>query len=113
MLPMMYCAETLVSGKHEELEAIPADIPDPSPSVAEQIKSRETRSELIEAIGQLPRKQAEAVLMRFTQDLSYSDIAAALGCNEATARTHIARARTRLSALVAHLAPHLYKETLR
>jgi RNA polymerase sigma-70 factor (sigma-E family) len=48
----------------------------------------------------LPAQQRAAVVLRFYQDLSFADIAAALGCPEATARSHVHRAlaamRTRL-----------------
>ena len=96
----------------EELKAIPTEITDPRPSPAERLSGQEERAEIIRAIGQLPRKQAEAALMRFVQELSYQEIAQALGCSEVTVRTHIARARTRLSKLLAHLAPHSPKEAM-
>lgn len=98
--------------RREELKAIPAEIPDPKPSPAERLSGQEERAEIIRAIRQLPRKQAEAALMRFVQELSYQEIAQALGCSEVTVRTHIARARTRLSKLLAHLAPHSPKEAM-
>ena len=96
----------------EELKAVPTEIPDPRPSPAERLSGREERAEIIRAIRQLPRKQADAALMRFVQELSYQEIAQALGCSEVTVRTHIARARTRLSKLLAHLAPHSPKEAM-
>ena len=61
--------------------------------------SRELRSSVLEAIERLPRNQAIAIVMRIEQDESHESIATALGCNEATARTHIARGRTRLQKL--------------
>ena len=48
----------------------------------------------------LPPQQRAAVVLRFYQDLSFAEIAAALGCPEVTARSHVHRAlavmRTRL-----------------
>jgi RNA polymerase sigma-70 factor (sigma-E family) len=48
----------------------------------------------------LPPQQRTAVVLRFYQDLSFAEIGAALGCPEATARSHVHRAlavmRTRL-----------------
>lgn len=50
----------------------------------------------------LPTVQRAAVVLRFYDDLSYADVARALGCPEATARSHIHRAlktlRTRWEA---------------
>ena len=91
--------------QHEELKAIKTEIADSTPSAAERLSAEEQRNEIVRAIGRLPRKQAEAALMRFVQELSYRDIAQALGCSEATVRTHIRRARTRLEQLLFHLAP--------
>ncbi len=96
----------------EKLEPVPEALPDPSPSAAERISGREKLAEILQAISRLPRKQAQAVLMRFVEELPYSQIAQALGCREVTVRKHIARARTRLSRELAHLAPYSRKEVL-
>lgn len=40
----------------------------------------------------LPPVQRAAVVLRFYQDLSFAEIAAVLGCREATARSHVHRA---------------------
>jgi RNA polymerase sigma-70 factor (sigma-E family) len=42
--------------------------------------------------AELPPVQRAAVVLRFYDDLSYADVARALGCPEATARSHIHRA---------------------
>jgi RNA polymerase sigma-70 factor (ECF subfamily) len=99
--------------RREALEAITANLPDPAPSVAERLQNKEKRAEIFRAISQLPRNQAEAILMRFAQELSYSDIAQALGCSEVTARTHVSRARAWLCKRLAHLAPHSPKEAMK
>ena len=44
----------------------------------------------------LPPLQRAAVVLRFYDDLDFSAIAGILGCPEATARSHVHRARTRL-----------------
>jgi RNA polymerase sigma-70 factor (sigma-E family) len=46
----------------------------------------------------LPRQQRAAVVLRFYEDLEYAEIAAVLGCTEATARSHVHRALTSLRA---------------
>ena len=78
---------------------------DTSTSPLECASSQELHHEVIAAIHRLPRQQAMAVLMRVIQGQSYRDVAAALECNEATARTHVARGRTRLQTLLSHLDP--------
>ena len=46
----------------------------------------------------LPPVQRAAVVLRFYQDLSFAEIGAALGCPEATARSHVHRALAALRA---------------
>lgn len=99
--------------RREELDAVPVDFPDQAPSAADLLHSSEEQAQIYQAIGQLPRNQAEAVLMRFAQELPYSDIAQALGCSEVAARKHVERARTRLVKLLAHLAPFPAQEAVR
>ena len=49
----------------------------------------------------LPPRQRAAVVLRFYEDLDYTEIAGLLGCSEATVRSHVHRAlaalRTRLT----------------
>ena len=54
-----------------------------------------------EVCGSLPPRQRAAVVLRFYEDLEYGEIAAILGCTEATARSHVHRA---LGALRERLA---------
>jgi len=79
----------------------PSQVPDPE----EELFRRELRQEIMSAISRLSRNQASAFVLRSIQEQSYNDIAAALGCSEATARKHVARARGRLSTLLHKLAP--------
>ena len=96
-----------------EMRAISMDPPDRSLSASDLVAGKETRTEVVNAIGRLPRRQAEAAFMRFVQDLSYSDIASALGCSEVTVRKHISRARIRLRDILGHLAPRSATEVQR
>lgn len=52
--------------------------------------------------AQLPARQRAAVVLRFYEDLTYAEIGRALGCPEATARSHVHRA---LAALRGRLSP--------
>jgi RNA polymerase sigma-70 factor (ECF subfamily) len=71
----------------------------------EELIRQEMLDDIMEAVSRLSRNQAIAVVMRFIQDESYENIAAALGCGPATARKHIARGREKLERQLAHLAP--------
>ena len=48
--------------------------------------------------AQLSPSQRTAVVLRFYEDLSFAEIADAMGCREATARSHVHRATTLLRA---------------
>lgn len=76
---------------------------DSSPSPSDILISTEQYGKFLSAIHRLPRQQALATLMRMVQDQSYEEVAAALGCSEATARKHVSRGRDRLRVLLAHM----------
>jgi RNA polymerase sigma-70 factor (ECF subfamily) len=99
--------------QHEASQPQNVEPTDPSPSANEELARQELKSEIMNAIGQLPANQAEAILMRFVQELPYEAIASAMGCREATVRTHIARGRSRLCQILAHLAPTQAMEVIK
>lgn len=68
---------------------LPDEHADPT---AEIVLAREAWS----LCSQLRPVQRAAVALRFSQGLSYAEIAAILGCGEATARSHVRRAVTAL-----------------
>lgn len=64
-----------------------ADAGDPAEEVA--------RADVVRRLcAALPPVQRAAVVLRFYEDLDYREIAALLGCAEATARSHVHRALT-------------------
>lgn len=72
----------------ERLRSAP-EVDDPSAAVA-------ARDEVWRLCGELAPQQRTAVILRFFADLSFADIAAAIGCREATARSHVHRALARM-----------------
>jgi len=90
--------------QREEEDSIVEDFPDNSASAFERLLGQERERQIMKAIGFLPRRQAQAVLMRFVEDLSYGDIAQALGCAETTVRSHIAKARKQLALTIENLS---------
>ena len=93
--------------KHIPLDGTSVKISDPEPSAIEKIADWEARKEILEAISRLSRKQAELVIMRYVQGLSFNVIAQAQGCREVTARKHLERARIKLRERLMHLAPFI------
>ncbi len=81
-------------------------------TVSRDLERKELKDEIHDAISQLPRKQAVAVLMRIVQDLPYETIAQTMGCSEVTARIHVSRGRKRLSQRLVHLLSIPPEETL-
>jgi RNA polymerase sigma-70 factor (ECF subfamily) len=62
----------------------------------EQDLSPETR-EVWAAVRRLPRRQAQAVALHYVGGLTLDEIGEALGCSTGTVKSHLHRARTRLS----------------
>lgn len=69
-------------------------------SPSEKLIGQEKKAAVFAAISKLPRMQRMAIHMRFIDDLSYSHIAQALKCNEATIRKHVFRAKSKLRKLL-------------
>ena len=101
---------TLRRRRRRRTGPLPAGLAGGGPSVEEQTAAQDLREQVLVAVGRLPRKQALAVLMRVVQEQSYDDIAAALGCAEDTARSHVAKGRAHLRKALADYAPRLSKE---
>ena len=51
-------------------------------------------------LRRLPRNQRVAITLRYLEDLTMADVAAAMGCAEATVRVHLHRGRRRLAELM-------------
>jgi RNA polymerase sigma-70 factor (ECF subfamily) len=62
--------------------------------------ANELAARLREAINRLPRQQAAAFCLRYFEDLSYDEIAAALAIDNGAAATAIYKARQRLKLLL-------------
>ncbi|HOZ47790.1 MAG TPA: RNA polymerase sigma factor [Candidatus Hydrogenedentes bacterium] len=77
--------------------------PSPIPQPADAVAAQERESTILQAISRLSRNQSVAVIMRLVQGCTYSDIAHALGCRDATARKHVERGRERLRGMLAPL----------
>jgi RNA polymerase sigma-70 factor (sigma-E family) len=56
---------------------------------------------VLEAVRNLPQRQRETVVLRYYQDLSERDAAAALGCSVGTVKSQLARARAALARSLA------------
>ncbi len=98
--------------ERRDLDAIPEELPAANPHPAQNLAQKQNLELIFKAIAQLSRNQAEAILMRLVQEQPYPHIAEALGCSEATARSHVRRGRARLEELLSKLNPGQFLEVL-
>ena len=73
----------------EERRQIQENVPAASPSPAEAAEQRESADRLRAAVGSLPEKHREVVLLRFFEDASLPEIAALLGCSVGTVKSRL------------------------
>jgi RNA polymerase sigma-70 factor (ECF subfamily) len=85
--------------------ASPADtLADPDPLPDELVERADLQQLLSAAIRRLPDRYREVVALRYTTDLTFGEVADALGIPENTARIHFHRAKARLRAALKELA---------
>ena len=75
--------------------------------VTRQAEDRDLRAAILEAIGELPRRQGAAVLLHIVEEQSYEEISRAMGCSETTVRVHVLRGRAKLARRLAQERPDL------
>lgn len=72
------------------------DPPEPAPGGEQAVLVAEKHRELLAAVGRLPRRQREALVLRYWLDLSEREIAEAMGVSPGSVKTHASRALTAL-----------------
>jgi len=75
-------------GDPPPIERYPAPFTDP----ADTLQDAHVRRQLWAAVERLPARQRAAVLLQAQDELSTAEVAAVLGCSEATVRVHVHRA---------------------
>ena len=88
---------TQEDGEGDEQELV---IPDSSPGPEELVERDDIRRAVREAVAALPDDKREILIMREFSGMSYGDIAAALGLEEGTVKSRIARARSALAEIL-------------
>lgn len=84
---------------------VPRDVIDPSPTPEEIVVRDEVVASVVGAVGRLPSGQRDAVRLFYLDDLSHSEVAAALGIEVNAVKARLHRARRSLRPLVAALSP--------
>ncbi len=77
-------------------EILPADTPHP----AEKLSADERKVRVRAAVENLPPRQRATVALAYFEDLSYPEVAAALGCTVGTVKTQVSRAMATLARIL-------------
>jgi RNA polymerase sigma factor (sigma-70 family) len=85
-------------GRRAFARSIPVDTSDPTGDALSRIEAEQLGPNLAAAIGDLPAKDRDALLLLAWTDLRYEDIAQAPDIPIGTVRSRISRARTRVRA---------------
>jgi RNA polymerase sigma-70 factor (sigma-E family) len=72
------------------------------PSAEENALAGVQRSSVLEALSALPSRQREVVILRYYADLSEAEIAATLGISRGAVKSHTARAKGSLRAVLGY-----------
>ncbi|MFF4543346.1 SigE family RNA polymerase sigma factor [Streptomyces sp. NPDC001435] len=65
----------------------------------DRISQADDRSALLKALGQLPARQREAVVLRYWEDLTETQAAEAMGCSVGTVKSNAAKGIAKLRAI--------------
>jgi RNA polymerase sigma-70 factor (sigma-E family) len=81
------------------------DPPEPARSSEHAVLVAEEHRELLAAVARLPRRQREALVLRYWLDLSEREIAEAMGVSPGSVKTHASRALAALGKALQEGAP--------
>jgi RNA polymerase sigma-70 factor (ECF subfamily) len=77
------------------------DVPDPAPSVEDQVVREAERAELLAAVRSLPGHLREVLALVLVEDLAYPEVATVLAIPVGTVKSRMSHARKRLSGMLA------------
>ncbi len=89
-------------GEHGETEALDSlAAGTDADETASSVERAQLRAILDEEIARLPRRQREAFLLRYWEDLNVAETALVMGCSEGSVKTHCSRAAHALAEALA------------
>ncbi|MEN8374562.1 MAG: RNA polymerase sigma factor [Gemmatimonadota bacterium] len=88
------------SHRQSALRLVRDDVQTPPEDVEARLERAESSRRLVAALGEVSEKQREVLHLVFYQDLSIAEAAQVMGVSLGSARTHYARGKDRLRALL-------------
>lgn len=77
-----------------------------APDAAQDVLADEARTDVVTALGHLPRRQREVLVLRYYLDLSEAEIASTLGVSRGAVKSHASRGSAHLRDLLGADRPH-------
>jgi RNA polymerase sigma factor (sigma-70 family) len=77
--------------------------PEAAPGADEPVLADARRQTVLAALGDLPRRQREVLVLRYYLDLSEREIAETLGISQGAVKSHASRAAAALRAVLPNL----------
>ncbi len=100
--PVRYVRRAVVNGARSQLRHravvrryVPPALPPGAPA-DEEVVVRSQHADVVDALGTLPRRQRECLVLRYYLDLSEADIATTLGISRGSVKSHASRGLTAL-----------------
>lgn len=72
-------------------------------SALQELEREELQNNVQKVVGRLPAEQRLAIILRYTEDLSYEEIAEVMGCSRGTVASRLNRAHKTLERRLRHL----------
>jgi RNA polymerase sigma-70 factor, ECF subfamily len=76
----------------QDFAEMAAEVPGPGPSAERSLLAREEVDQVLRAVGNLSPQQRAVFTLRFLEEMSIEEIAAATGLEPGTVKTHLSRA---------------------
>jgi len=95
----LWLMERRRDSRRQGLDEIDEALPDTGPGASREVEGKDELGRVLRALQQFPEVDRAALLMRAGEDLSYEEIAIALGLPVATVKVKVHRARLKLAQI--------------
>jgi RNA polymerase sigma-70 factor, ECF subfamily len=95
----LWLMERRRDSRRQAVDEINEALPDTGPGASREVEGKDELGRVLRALQQFPEVDRAALLMRAGEDLSYEEIAIALGLPVATVKVKVHRARLKLAQI--------------